>query len=106
MKIKMPRVDSAFVFAEGSMDGVRSEDSFAKYFRVRIEYREPEFEARTGARETPYRFTYRIAAGSDVQAREDALAEFSETTALSSVGWRREIVAVNVEPIDDAIELS
>jgi hypothetical protein len=65
-------------------------------FYVTVEYREPSYEARTAGRPEPYRWTYDLLAESALCAREAALREFYATAAESSVGWARQIVAVEV----------
>lgn len=65
-------------------------------FVVELQYREPGYEARTGQRSQPFRFRYRISASSEAQARWLALEEFRRITELSSVGWIREVVRVDV----------
>lgn len=68
-------------------------------FIVEVQYREPGYEARTGARDEPFRFRYRITACNETQARWFALDEFRRISALSSVGWIRDIVGVDVIPV-------
>jgi len=68
-------------------------------FIVEIHYREPGYEARHGARDKPFRFRYRIHAGSAESARWLALDEFRRITELSSVGWVRDVVGVDVTPV-------
>jgi hypothetical protein len=65
-------------------------------YRVVVSYREPAYEERTGRRETPYRWTYAVIAESEEQARGRALREFREVSRLSSVGWWREVVGIEV----------
>lgn len=65
-------------------------------YTVVVSYREPEYEARTAPRATPYRWTYAVRAESEEEARRWALSEFREVSRLSSVGWWREVVAVEV----------
>lgn len=69
-------------------------------YKVTVSYREPTYEARTGPRAAPYRWTYRLLADSEQTARRRALAEFEAVTRLSSVGWSREVVAVDVQETD------
>ena len=68
-------------------------------FIVEIHYREPGYEARHGARDEPFRFRYRIHAGSADSARWLALDEFRRITELSSVGWIRDVIGVDVIPV-------
>ena len=65
-------------------------------YKVVVSYREPSYEEQTGPREAPYRWTYVILAESEEQARQRALSEFREVSRLSSVGWWREVVAIEV----------
>jgi hypothetical protein len=73
-------------------------------YRVTILYREPEVEARNGVRPTPFRWTYRMEAFDRDAAAAAAVSEFHETARQSSVGWRRDIVAVMAEPADEATD--
>lgn len=66
------------------------------WFLVEIQYREPTYEARHGRRASPYRFRYRIEARTAADARELALIEFARVSAMSSVGWPRDIVGVEI----------
>jgi hypothetical protein len=66
-------------------------------YRVRVWYREPTYEARTGPRATPFRWTYTVRAEDEAHARRRALREFEEMTLQSAVGWSREVVSVEVE---------
>lgn len=68
------------------------------WFVVEIQYREPTYEARYGRRANPYRFRYRLEARSAADARELAVIEFARVSAMSSVGWTREIVGVEIGP--------
>ena len=70
----------------------------ASAFRVQIEYREPTYELRVGPKPAPYRWTYEIVARSETEAAESALQRFHGTMRASSVGWIREVVAVQVLP--------
>lgn len=65
-------------------------------YRVRILYRERTYEKRAGAKPEPYRWTYKLQAPSEQQAVDLAVAEFQHIARLSSVGWVREIVAIEV----------
>lgn len=78
-------------------------------YKVTVSYREPSYEERAGPRANPYQWTYTVLAGSEEQARRRALEEFEEVTRLSSVGWSRQVVAVDVwltEPPDCADRLA
>lgn len=68
----------------------------SRTFVVEIRYREPTYEARHGARAEPYRFRYRVEASSKEGAIALAVRQFEDITALSSVGWSRDIVAIDV----------
>ena len=65
-------------------------------YRVRIDYREPTYEARVGAKSDPYSWTYEILATTPQEAAEDALRQFREITRVSNVGWLRQVVSVRV----------
>lgn len=68
----------------------------ASAYRVRIDYREPTYEARAGQKRSPYSWTYEVVAANENEAARMALREFRETARVSSVGWFREVVAVHV----------
>lgn len=70
----------------------------ANEFRVRIDYREPTYEARVGPKDCAYTWTYEVVAGNEQEAAEAALRKFFHTTRQSSVGWVREVVDVSVMP--------
>jgi hypothetical protein len=65
-------------------------------YQVVVSYREPGYEERVGPRATPYRWTYAVVAENEEEARATALREFREVSRLSSVGWWREVVGVEV----------
>ena len=66
-------------------------------YRVRIDYREPTYEARYGPKRAPYSWTYEIMAPDEQEAARLALLEFQDTARVSSVGWIREVVAIQVQ---------
>lgn len=68
-------------------------------FIVEIRYREPNYEAREGERDEPFRFRYRIHAGNAEAATSLALDQFRRISELSSVGWIRDVVSVDVMPV-------
>lgn len=68
-------------------------------FLVEIHYREPGYELRHGARREPYRFRYRVEATTEAAAVAHALAELERISAISAVGWIREVVGVEVIPV-------
>lgn len=68
-------------------------------FIVEIQYREPGYELRHGARDEPFRFRYRINASGEDSAKWYALEEFRRISAMSSVGWIRDVVGVDVIPV-------
>jgi hypothetical protein len=68
----------------------------ARRYEVTIRYREPTYEKAVGPKAEPYRWTYEMVADDEVDARKRALGEFREMERLSSVGWRREIEAIDV----------
>ncbi|MHB8876998.1 MAG: hypothetical protein ACYC8T_25155 [Myxococcaceae bacterium] len=63
---------------------------------VEIRYREPTYEVRSGSKDQPYSWRYRISAGSEDEARAGALGQFAALAEVSSVGWVREVVGVRV----------
>lgn len=65
---------------------------------VDIAYREPSYETRHGIKPEPYRWRYVVEADSLDRATRLALDEFRRMEALSSVGWRRDIVSIDVSP--------
>ena len=67
-------------------------------FLVELKYREPSYEARNGVHGEPYRFRYRIEATSEEAAASHALRQFREISALSGVGWGRDVVGCAVVP--------
>ncbi len=70
-------------------------------FVVEIQYREPGYELRFGARAQPYRFRYRLEAASAELAAGLAMSEFRQITEISRVGWIRDVVQVLVIPVVD-----
>jgi hypothetical protein len=72
-------------------------DAQETFYKVTVRYREPTYEARHAPRRDPFRWTYTLSAACEEQARLRALHEFREVTRLSSVGWSREVVAVDVQ---------
>ena len=84
-------MDGPTFFPEGTrVIGPRTE------YRIRIQYREPSYARHAGPQERDYRWTYRIAADSQEQAKAMAQAEFRKMESLSSVGWAREITEIAV----------
>ncbi len=65
---------------------------------MRIDYREPTYEARVGPKDRAYSWTYEVVARTEQEAAEAALRKFFHTTHQSSVGWVREVVDVSVMP--------
>ncbi len=75
-------------------------------FLVQIRYREPSYERRHGSKPEPYRARFTVAASDETEACRLAMSEFRHVEALSSVGWRREVVniaAVCAEPESTAV---
>ncbi|MBW2528250.1 MAG: hypothetical protein JRI23_29000 [Deltaproteobacteria bacterium] len=66
-------------------------------YSVTIYYREPTFEKRLGREGEPYRFTFEIRARTEQGAVRAARRQFWEMARLSSVGWVREILRVEVD---------
>jgi len=77
---------------------VATSEAVETVYRVRVWYREPTYEARTGPRAEPFRWTFTVRANGEEEARRRALREFEEVSRQSSVGWSREVVSVEVEP--------
>lgn len=73
----------------------------AKYV-VQVTYREPTYAEASGT-ERDYTWSWRIEAGSEDDARQEALAEFRKMQALSSVGWIREVVRTRVTEASAAV---
>jgi hypothetical protein len=69
----------------------------ATTFRVRIAYREPTYERYRGAPlAEPYTWVFAIHALDATQAKTLALAEFKALARNSGVGWRREVVGIEL----------
>ena len=66
-------------------------------YQVRIHYREPTYELYAGRKKRPYHWTYSISAASPKEAKLLALREFAEMALISSVGWKRKIILVELE---------
>jgi hypothetical protein len=86
-------------FAEGT--NISSTARRLRPFKVTVFYREPDFEARIAPRAEPFRWTYQIKASSPTAAASAAAAEFAETARLSSVSWRRDIIAIDTAETDE-----
>jgi len=67
-----------------------------RLYSVTIHYREPAFELRLRRQGPPYRFTFDVRARDERCAVEVARRKFDEMARLSSVGWVREIVRIEV----------
>ena len=67
-------------------------------FAVTIRYREPTYELQTG-RVREYSSCFVIYAPEEQEAAGHAVARFKHIEALSSVGWTREIVQVEVRRV-------
>jgi hypothetical protein len=96
--------DFTVVFAEGTDPGGGVQKT---HYRVVIEYREPDYEARFGRTAVPYRWTYSVTAADEERARASAISQFRETERLSWAEWRREIVAISVneDELEDTIDV-
>ena len=67
-------------------------------FSVRIQYREPTYERSTGeAKASPYSCRFEVAAADPVEALRRALLQFDSLQRLSSVGWVREVVRIEID---------
>jgi hypothetical protein len=76
------------------------ERSTPQRYTVRIEFREPTFEAATWRREEPFTWTDDdVLARDEDEARRLAVWRFKQLAALSSVGWIREIQQVKVSAL-------
>ncbi len=82
-------------FPDGTVQMVSK--SCQETFQVRVCYREPDFEQRTGRqRDKPFSWTFEVRAPSPAGAQAEAVRQFRETEKQSSVNWAREIVDVFV----------
>lgn len=68
----------------------------ASDYRIRIRYREPDFERRNGPRDEPFSWTFEIRATTASAAESAAIREFHDIARQSSVCWERVIVDVEV----------
>jgi predicted HicB family RNase H-like nuclease len=67
-------------------------------YRVRLFYREPTYESSTEeTKEVPYSGSFDVRAPDFGSALQRALSQFAEAQRLSSVGWVREVVRVEIE---------
>ncbi len=71
-------------------------------FAVTVYYREPTYELVAGCKAEPYRWTYRVFAPDEANARELALREFEEMARLSSVAWVRRVVRIDTARVGAA----
>ena len=71
------------------------------WYRVRIEYTEPEFQARTPDAPPVYHIEYDCPDAFPDEAERRALDDYNQCACSTWVMWRREIHAVRVAPIDD-----
>lgn len=78
------------------MLGATGGESLAGPWRVRIQYREPTFEARIGRVGPPYEWTYEVSAPDSESAIGAALRRFTTVAEASQVRWVREVVGVQV----------
>ena len=69
----------------------------SEIYRVKIFYREPLYEMYQGAKERPFHWTYEVSACNTTQAYEKAIDDFKQMEKLSSVNWKRHIVAVELD---------
>jgi 1,2-phenylacetyl-CoA epoxidase PaaB subunit len=67
-----------------------------RLYSVTIYYREPAFELRLRRQGPPYRYTFDVRARDERSAVEMARRQFDEMAQISSVGWAREIVEIEV----------
>lgn len=71
-----------------------------KVFLVTIHYREPTYEKKMGRGPKSYKWTFSIKAQDEETAKSKAVAEFKQTTALSWVGWGREVIEVECKEVE------
>jgi hypothetical protein len=72
-------------------------------WQVRIRYREPGYELRTGVARL-YSGTFIVGADSAATAERFARAQFRETEELSDSEWVREVASVEISPIESGAE--
>ena len=66
-------------------------------FRIAIKYREPIYELAAGKKAEPYGWSLDVVAPDAVEALRVALAHFEGLQRLSSVGWVREVVRIEID---------
>lgn len=72
-------------------------------WHVQIRYREPGYELRTGVPRL-YSGTFIVGGDSAASAELFARARFSEAEGLSDSEWVREVVSVEIDPIESRAE--
>jgi hypothetical protein len=80
----------------GGVTMVRQTQMHTSVYDVVVSYREPTYEAHAGPKAEPYRWTYRIRASSEADAARGARRQFDEAQRLSSVGWARTVVGIEI----------
>ena len=75
---------------------MRSKAKSQQEYRVEILYREPTYELHAGPKAEPYRWTYRVQATNEEQAKSLAIEDFRMLERNSSVGWTRVVSEVRV----------
>lgn len=72
----------------------------SRRFKIAIKYREPTYELGAGRKPEPFiGGSFEIPAEDAVEALRIALRRFDEMQKLSSVGWVREVVHVEIDLI-------
>ena len=70
----------------------------AQRFRIALKYREPTYELGAGRKPEPYSGgSVEIVALDAAEALGIALRRFDEMQRLSSVGWMREVVHIEID---------
>ena len=72
----------------------------AQTYRIALKYREPYYELKAGTKTEPYSGgTSTITAPDAVEALRIALDRFDAAQRLSGVGWRREVVRIEIDVV-------
>lgn len=69
-------------------------------YRVRVHYREPTHELRSGVRREPFLCERIVRASGHEEALRAVMAEFREMKGASAVGWVRVVTKVEVTWIE------
>ncbi len=72
----------------------------AQTYRIALKYREPGYELKAGTKTEPHSGgTSPITAADAVEALRIALDRLDATQRLSGVGWRREVVRIEIDVV-------